>query len=134
MAAVCNTSVATRNLGLNAELDILNSGFIDIYDGTIPASADTAIGAQVKLATLTFGATAFAAAASASKTANAITNGTAVATSTATWARCFKSDHTTAVMDINVGTSATSMVLDNAAISTGMTVSCSSFVVSRAAS
>lgn len=50
-----------------------DSGTIKIYSGTVPATADTALGAQVLLAQATFGADAFAAASSGSMAANAIT-------------------------------------------------------------
>ena len=54
------------NSAVNTEADALgpqlNTGYLRIYDGTQPATADTAIGAQVLLAELRFNATAFPAA------------------------------------------------------------------------
>ena len=133
MALNPKTSIASRNLALNAAFDVLNSGFLKIYDGTQPTDADTALGAQVLLASLALSATAFGAASSASKAANAITNATAGATSTATWGSLVKSDNTTRVMDFSVGTSGANLNLNSVAISSGATVSVSSFSVTQAA-
>lgn len=128
------TTVASRNLGLNAECDQLNSGKLRIYSGSVPATSDTALGAQVLLAELTFGATAFAAASSASKTANAITSDpSADATGTPSFFRAFKSDGTTVV---HQGTAAELNLtgLVGGEIIVGSTVACTSYIVSRAES
>lgn len=127
MALNPKTSIASRNLALNAAFDVLNSGFLDIYDGTQPTDADTAVGAQVKLAHLPLSATACAAASAASKALNAVTSGSGLAASTATWARFYKSDGTTAVHDVSVGTTSTNLVLNDAAITVGGTVSVTSY-------
>lgn len=126
-------TVASRNLALDAVLDQLNNGFLRVYDGTQPADADTAITTQVMLAQLTFGATAWAAASGASKTANAITTGVAAATGTATWYRLFKSDGTTAVADGSVGTATSNLVLNTVSIVTSADVSVTSFVYTMGA-
>jgi hypothetical protein len=134
MALNTHISIAGGNLMLNALLDVLNTGFIDIYDSTgtgQPAGPDTAVSTQVKLATCTLNATAFAAAAGDTKTANAIGNGTGLAVGTATWFRALKSDHTTAVIDGSAGTSGTDLVLNDAAITIGGTVSITSWVVTQ---
>ena len=133
MALNPKTSIVGRNAALDACFNLLNSGFIRIYDGTQPTDADTALGAQVLLATLAFGSTAFAAASAASKTANAITSGTAVATSTATWARLVKSDGTTVVHDMSVGLATSNLILNDVAITTGGVVAVTSLVISQAA-
>jgi hypothetical protein len=126
-------SLASRVLALDAALDVLNGGFIDIFDGIQPTDADTAIGAQVKLARLALNATAFAAASAGSKTANAITSAAALASGTATWYRLVKSDGTTAVADGSVGTATSNLVINSATISAGATVSVTSLVYTMAA-
>jgi hypothetical protein len=122
-----NTQIA--NATVNAQATSLstlcNSGLIKLYDGTQPANADTAIGTQVLGVTLTFGATAFGAPVNGVLTANAITSGTAVASITPTWARIFKSDGTTVVMDVSAGASGANITIG--AFTSGTTVSCSSF-------
>lgn len=107
---------------------LLNSGYLRIYDGTQPATADTAVSTQVLLAELRFGATAFGACVAGLLTANAITaDSSANASGTASWFRALKSDGTTAILDGSVGTSAANMIIATTAISSAQTVSCSSF-------
>lgn len=111
----------------NAVTALCNSGTITIWSGAQPTNANTAVGAQVKLVTLTFGATAFGAAgAGGIATANAITAGTAVATNTAAWFRVFQSNGTTVVFDGSVGTAGCDMNLNTTAITSGANVSCTS--------
>jgi hypothetical protein len=114
---------------VNAEATTLsaqcNSGLIRVYDGARPATADTAVGAQVLGVTLTLNATAFAAPVSGLLTANAITGGTAVASITPTWARILQSNGTTVVMDVEVSAAGSNMTLG--AFTTGTNVTCSVF-------
>jgi hypothetical protein len=133
MATNTHLSLTSWNLALDAALNVLNSGFVDIYDSTgtgQPATPDVAVTTQVKLAHMPLSATAFGAAASGTKTANAITSAAALATSTATWFRAYKSDATTAVIDGSVGTSGADMNLNSVAIASGALVSVSSWTVS----
>lgn len=122
-----NTQVSdnTVNVQANALAALCNSGTIKIYDGTQPATADTATASNTLGVTLTFGATAFATAVSGLITANAITSGVAVATITPTWARIFKSDGTTVVMDVSAGASGANLTIG--AFTSGTTVSATSF-------
>src|SRR5438034_11758685 len=96
------------NLTVNGEADFigvaLDSGYIRIYDGAQPATADTALSGQTLLAELRFGADAFPSAVAGLLTANAITSdASADGTGTATWARTLKSDGTSVRMDGAVG-------------------------------
>lgn len=121
------------NAAVNAEANALaaeaNNGYLRIYDGAQPATADTAIGAQVLLAELRLGATAFGAAVNGVITANAISpDASANASGTATWFRVFKSDGTTPLWDGSVGTSSSDLVLNAVAIAAGAGVSVSSLV------
>lgn len=119
----------------NAQLDALNSqtgtsAKLRIYNGTRPANANTAITSQTMLVELTCNATAFAAAASGGVlTANAISNGTAAATGTASWFRLWQSNGTTAIMDGDVSTAGADLNLNNTSIATGQTVSVTAFTV-----
>lgn len=133
MALNPKLSAASRNLALNAALDVLNTGSMKLYTGTQPTDADTALSGNTLLASLPLNATAFAAASAGSKTANAITSDTnAAATGTATFYRLFKSDGTTAVYDGSVGTATSNLVLNSTSITAGGTVACSSLVVTLA--
>lgn len=127
-----NTQMA--DVAVNAEADALTplfaSGYLRIYSGTQPATADTALSGNTLLAELRFNATAFGAASSGLLTANAITSDTSADNSgTATFFRALKSDGTTVLMDGNVGTSGTNMVVATTTITAGQTVSCSSFTI-----
>jgi hypothetical protein len=133
MALNPKLSAASRDLALNAALDVLNSGFFDIYDGTQPTDADTAVGAQVKLARLTFASTAYGASSSGTKTAGAIgSDASADATGTASWYRQWRSNGTTAVWDGSVGTSGANLNLNSVAIQSGAQVSISAFTATMA--
>jgi hypothetical protein len=132
MALNPKLSVARRNGALDNVLAFLNNGFLRIYDGTQPTDADTAIGAQVMLAELTFAATAFASASGGSASANAIGEDTnANASGTATWFRCFTSGGV-AVFDGSVGTSAANLILNAVVIAAGARVSVTSMTVTMA--
>lgn len=103
-------------------IDTGGAGTIKIYTGTIPTDADTALGAQVLLATLTFSATAFGAAANGVATASAITSDTSAdATGTAAWARIASGAGTTQ-MDVTVGTTGEDINFNTVSFVTGATV------------
>jgi hypothetical protein len=125
-------NVKRSNAAVNLEADqvgaLLNTGYLRIYDGTQPTTADTAVGAQVLLAELRFNATAFAAASAGVATANALTSdASANATGTATWFRALKTDGTTGVYDGSVGTSGCDLNLTTTAIVAAAEVAISSF-------
>lgn len=125
-------SVARRNAGLDTIFDVLNGGYVDLYDGTQPATTETAIAAQVKLSRNALNATFAPAASSATKTANSIASATALATGTATWAT-FLTSGGTRVLDVSVGTSSADVVMASVAIQQDATVSYSSCVIAMAA-
>lgn len=119
---------------VNAFTALCNSGFIKIYTGAQPALNGAVTGTL--LASLTFSATAFPAATASggtvTATANAITSGTAGNTGTAGYFALLKSDGTTIVATGSVGTSGADLNLNTLTITSGNTVSCSSFLVTMA--
>lgn len=115
------------NVAVNAEADafsdLLDNGYLRIYSGTQPATADTALSGNTLLAELRFSATSAPAASAGVLTFNAITSDTtADATGTATFFRTFKSDGTTVVHDGSVGTASADLVLNSTAIQAGAQV------------
>jgi hypothetical protein len=127
------------NLGANSAADavtaLANSGFIKVYDGAQPATADTAITTQVLLATLTFGATAFGSAVAGVATANSITSDSAAdATGTAAWFRVYKTDGTTAIFDGSVGTSGADLNFGTVAFVTNAIIEVTSFTYTQSKS
>jgi hypothetical protein len=109
---------------VNAEADaviaLLSNGYLRIYDGVKPATADTAIGSQVLLAELRFATPAAPAASGGLSTFTALTaDASANATGTASWFRALKSDGTTVVFDGTVGSGA---VFDLILVSTSIVI------------
>jgi hypothetical protein len=118
---------------------LCNTGTINIYTGSQPTDANTAIGAQTLLVTLTYSATAFgtpAASGSAGSrvvtaTANSITAGTAGNTGTAAWFRVLESNGTSVVYDGSVGTGTNDMVLNTTSIVSGGNVAITSGTITQ---
>ena len=134
MAADPRLTNAAASAAADAVVDRLDTGgagTIKIYSGTIPTNADTAVGAQVLLATLTFSATAFGAASNGVATASAITSdSSADATGTAAWARLASGAGTTQ-MDVTVGTAGDDINFNTVAFVTGATVSITSLTYTQ---
>jgi hypothetical protein len=122
--AMCDTLVDA--------IDVGGAGTLAIRSGTRPATTDTAVTGTL-LATLTFSATAFGAATTASPsvaTAAAITSdSSADNTGTATWFRIFTGSGT-AIADGNVGTSGEDLNLNTVSIVAGAVVSISAGTIS----
>jgi hypothetical protein len=125
---------ATVTAGVNTVTALLNSGSLRIYTGSQPALDGSVAGTL--LATLTFGATAFAAASASggivTATANAITSGTAAATGTAGYFALLKSDGTTVAATGTVGTTGCDLNLNSVAIGINSTVACTAFTITQA--
>lgn len=116
MALNTELSNAAANAATDAIATLANTGYLRIYDGSKPASANTPVSSQILLAELRFGSTAFAAAVAGVATANAITSDTdANASGTASWFRVLKSDGT-ALWDGTVGTSGCNINLNSTSI------------------
>lgn len=139
MASNLSFADATAKASCDAAAARCNSGTINIYDGVQPTDANTAVGAQVLLATLTLSATAFGASVvsgtapnrKATATANAITDdSSANATGTATWFRVLDSIAGT-VYDGSVGTSGSDLNLATTSLTAGETVSITSWTLSQ---
>lgn len=128
-------AVSYAVLNKNAQLDALdtyaaNAALLRIYDGTPPATADTALSGNTLLAELTMGSPPFGAASSGTLTAAAITSdSSANATGTASFFRIYKADGTTVVLQGTVGTSGADLNLNSVSITSGGTVAVSSMVI-----
>ena len=125
-------SNGTRNAQQNGLITYAGTGaLINIYAGSQPANANTAISGQTLLVTLTVSGS-FGTDSNGTITVSAVTNGTAVATGTGSFFRITKSDTTTVVMDGSVATSDADLVLNNTSIATGQVVSISAGTIIRA--
>ena len=127
MANNLKISTTAVNAQADALSDLLDNGYLRIYDGSQPANANTAITSQVLLAELRFNATAAPAASGGVLTMNSITQDpSANNTGTATWFRALKSDGSTVVFDGSVGTSGCDLNLGSTSITSGASVAVTS--------
>ena len=135
MALNLKYSAALKNAQQNAITTTVGANAVlNIYSGTQPASPDTAISAQVLLASLTCNATFAPAAAGGVLTLNSISNGTGTAgAGTGTNATFFRLTTSGAVAHIDgtVGITASDLNLNNTNIATGQTVSVTSFTLTN---
>lgn len=124
---------ATVIAAVNAAGAAANTGFLEIYTGTQPALDGSLTG--TKLAKLALSATAFATATASAgtvtATANTITSSAALASGTAGYFALLASNDTTVVATGSVGTSGADLNLNSLSISSGATVSCSSFTITE---
>lgn len=120
-------SAALRNAQLDAITTAVgNGGKLVIYAGTRPATGGAA---GTVLATFTMGSP-FAPAASGGVLSPTLpADVSAAATGTTAWARLFKSDGTTIVMDLGVGTSGQEVTINSTSITSGITCSVTAFSI-----
>jgi hypothetical protein len=124
-------SNGTRHAQNEGLITYAGSGaIINIYQGTAPANANTAISTQTLLVSCVL-AGAFGTDIDGTLTLGTVNNGTAVATGTAGFFRIFKSDGTTVVMDGSVGTSGADLNLDTTTINITQTVNISGGTIIR---
>lgn len=115
----------------------LDDGYIDVFDGVKPVSTEAEITSQKRCVSLRFGKPAFMPADKGVITANPIASGVAFADAMpVTWARLYKADHKTVVMDVTAGAKSGqfNIVLPTDRIVKGITVTCTSFIHSVAKS
>lgn len=133
---VTNVLAQAMLTAVKTAIDAGSAAIIELYDGSKPADADTAVGAQVKLATLTMSATAFGsvsdAAPGAIMTAATITgDSSADATGTATWGRLLTQAAGTVILDFTVGTSGADVNFNTVSFVSGSTVDISSLTITQ---
>lgn len=136
MADLRNTrlSIYLRNYLLNGGgMEAFDGGTIKIYTAAQPATPETAIGAQILLASPQLNAEAFPdnAAAGGSIVANPITSQNAVANGTAAWFRVFDASGLNVLMDGSVGPlgdgNLYNLTLPTVVIPIGMSIGAASF-------
>lgn len=95
-------STVARNAKAAAWAALANAGILRIYDGTQPATPQTAITSQVLLGSIVLANPAFGAPSTGVVTANAASPVNTAAAGIATWYRLFESDGTTVIRDGDV--------------------------------
>ena len=124
-------SNGTRHAQNEGLITYAGSGaIINIYQGTAPANANTAITTQTLLVSCVL-AGGFGTDTDGTLTLGTVNNGTAVTGGTANFFRIFKSDGTTVVMDGSIGTSGADMNLDTTTINITQTVNISGGTIIR---
>jgi hypothetical protein len=127
MANTSELTAARKYTMADALATSLNSGYLRIYNGTEPATADTALSGNTLLAELRFNATAAPSAVAGLLTFNAITQDSSNdASGTATFFRAFRSNGTTVEFQGVVGTSGAALVMASTTITAGGTTAVSS--------
>lgn len=124
-------SDTAANAAANAVTAICNGGTLNIYSGTQPTNANTALSGQTLLATMTLSNPAFGSASAGVATANAIGSTTALASGTGSWFRVLESNGTTVVFDGSVGTSGCDLNLNSVSFASGEAVSVTSFTYTQ---
>lgn len=123
-----NTQIS--ELAANAVADavarLLDGGYLRIYTGPQPASADTDLTSQQLLATNRFSNPSAASAAAGVVDFGALESAAAEASGAATWFRCTKADGTTVVMDGSMAADG-NIVLSSYDIQTGGNVQITGF-------
>lgn len=135
LTLVVTNAVAQAMLtAVKTAIDAGTAAIIEIYTTAQPTDADTALGAQTKLATLTMDATAFGAVGDANPGANmtaaAITpDASADATGTAAWFRLLTQAAGTVIMDGSVGTSGADINFNTTSFTAGSEIEITSMVI-----
>jgi hypothetical protein len=102
---MARVSLTARNAHLQGHADNLANGYARFYDGATKSSPEVALSGNTLLAELRFAATA-GTVSNGVLTFNALTSdASANASGTPTFMRCFRSDGTTAELDLSVGPS-----------------------------
>jgi hypothetical protein len=132
MASNLKYSNGTRDAQQQGLITYAGTGsIINIYAGSQPANANTAISGQTLLVQLVVTGS-FGTDSNGTITLGTVANGIAVATGTASFFRITKTDGTTVVMDGSVGLTGCDMNLNNTSIDTTQVVSISSGTIIRA--
>ncbi len=133
--AKLNVSNTAAKTGLDALLDLLDvggAGKLRIYSGTAPTDTDTALSGNTVLADFALNATGFANSTDinpgARATANSIADVNASNTGTATFARLLNNAGT-AVAQMDVGVSGTSVIVSSTSFVSGQPCSVTSATI-----
>lgn len=122
MALDTRLSIAAINAQAAATGALCNNGYLRLYTAPRPALADDAATGTL-LAELRFAAAAFGSPLAGVMAANPLTaEDAALADGAVAWFRAFSSDGTTAVMDGNVGTADSNIILPTVTVSVGLRI------------
>lgn len=131
---ITNAVAQAMLTAVKTAIDAGTAAIIEIYGDTQPTDADTAVGGQTKLATLTMSATAFGSVSDdnpgAIMTADTITeDSSADDDGTATWFRMLTQAGGTTILDGSVGTSDADLVFNTVDFTAGSEIGISSLTI-----
>lgn len=134
MATEPKLTAASANLAANAVINTLgSSGFVAIFSGSVPATADTSGGTLLSLSSMA--STAFSTAVSGVNTANAISTTTAINTGTASFFRFYVGATTGfssgGVLQGLVAASGADLNFNSVAFSSGASIAITSFTYTQ---
>jgi hypothetical protein len=133
MANDFRKSQTVAKTALDAEAVLANNGYLYLYDSTMVDGTSAALTTQSQIVRFQFGAVAFSTAALAfpcTITATSTLSAASTFSSTATWYRCTGNTTTNNLWQGTVGTIGCDLNMNSVQISSGATVSVTSFVVS----
>ena len=137
MALDTDTSASARDYAvdaLTARLNVTAAGSLAGYDGTKPATADTALSGNTVLFVCPLSATSFGASSSGVATAAAITSdSSADATGTLSW-HSLRNNAATRVVDGTAGVGTFNLNVNSTAVASGITVAVTSYTLTMAGS
>ena len=122
-----NTQLSNTTVNAQASVfaALCDDGFLRLYDGIQPTTAEEAITTQRLGVIIKFGTPAFSEPVNGLITSNPMTAGIAIKSIEPTWARVFKSDGATVVGDFSAGDVDANAIIG--AFTIGTTVNCTSF-------
>ena len=131
MAYNTQLSNTMANAAVTPAIALANTGFLDVYTATQPASANVAV-AGTLLASIVLPATAFSVSNGVCTLLGVPLSAIASATGTAAYFVVYKSDHTTILWEGTVGTTSCNLNLGTTAIASGASVQVNSYAFSIA--
>jgi hypothetical protein len=96
------TAITERNACLQAVGDVLDNGFVRFYDGMAPTDPNTALSGNTLIVECALSSPAMTSPSGGVRAFNAIGSASVAASGTPTFARFFRSDGVTAVVDMDV--------------------------------
>lgn len=109
---------------------LMDAGYVELYDGAVPASADSSLSGNNLLATIPLQNPAFGAASGGVATLVAASPVTVTSTGTCSFAR-WKTSGGVVVMDTTVGTAGTDLVISDNVLTLATSVGISSYTFTQ---
>src|SRR4051794_10949146 len=122
-----NTRLSEALVNRQAKIvaDLLDNGFVNFYDGPQPESPETPLVDQIFFGSVRF--SGFTDPKGGIIHAFPITDGVAIESGSVTWARLFRSDHKTAVLDASVAVRDANITVKSSKVERGAMIEVTAF-------